>query len=313
MNVLGKRNKIKKGKKKHANFGVSEPVRTSLLDCTLENLAAAKREIYLLRIIYIGEHNFNSDDLHSTFNDIIQEVNRGYCDESLSGMFLYYKKFFVHILEGCEDSIEKHFHLILGDEISSYIESLKVVTVINHINQKFFNEWISMVGKPVTLLEKIDPDCDLDKSSKYIQNFINKVYHLCSAVREVRNLELSNSYDSVEFMQNSKNQHATRMTVENISTSIDLDNGYIEELLKPHYPEINLLQFLIQTKYLIKVSEYVEAYGSIVIPGASEEKIWPIPHTMIPYHIFDKYVDPVIDLPTHKEEKQDDEIGRAHV
>lgn len=194
------------------------------------------------------------------------------------------------MLEGSEDSIMKHFHLLMEDEVYQKFSKMKLVLLVNHINQRFVREWLDIPGKPATLLEKIDPDCDMEKSGRYILNCVQKVYQLCREIREIRTKN-EDDEDSIDFRAKPAEHSGS------------LDNSDYEELLKAYYPEINLLQFLVQTRYLKNLEDYINIYGNPVVPDTYQDEVWPIPSTMVPYTIFEKPKDPCVDLPTHKVEQ----------
>ncbi|XP_044758185.1 uncharacterized protein LOC123316272 [Coccinella septempunctata] len=280
-------------KKSQTLIGVPEPQRESLLDILCENLEQAKKNIYVNRIIYLGEHSFESDGpdgISDVFREVINEINSGYNDEPLTGIFLHYKKYFVHMLEGSEDSIMKHFHLLMDDDVHNKLSKTKLVLVVNHINQRFVREWMDIPGKPATLLEKIDPDCDMEKSGRYIFNCVQKVYQLCREIREMKTKN-EDDEDSLDLRKPTE------------PSSVSFDSSFYEEVLKAYYPEINLLQFLVQTRFLKDLEDYINIDGCPVVADSYQDEVWPIPSTMVPYTVFEKPRDPCVDLPTHKVEQ----------
>ncbi|KAL3274616.1 hypothetical protein HHI36_015997 [Cryptolaemus montrouzieri] len=289
---LFRRNKPR-SRKYQIVLGVPEPARDSLFDTISENLEQARKHIYVNRIIYLGEHSFDPEEFNKVseiFRDIVKEINGSYNDEPLTGIFLHYKKYFVHMLEGSEDSINKHFYLLMEDEVYRKFSKMKLVILVNHINQRFINEWLEIPGRPATLLEKIDPECDMEKSGRYIFNCVQKVYQLSREIRDIRK-KYEEDAESVDTKHGEK------------EPSFSFDSSIYEDVLKSYFPEINLLQFLVQTRYLKNLVEYVNVYGNPVVPDTYQDEVWPIPTTMVPYSIFEKPADPCIDLPTHKVEQ----------
>ncbi|KAK9883409.1 hypothetical protein WA026_001583 [Henosepilachna vigintioctopunctata] len=284
-------------RKRSHNLGISEPVRESLLDVLSNNLDCARKNIYVHRIIYLGEHSFDSpvDGVSDVFKSIVNEINGCYNDEPLTGVFLHYKKFFVHMLEGSEDSFMKHFQILMDDEVYEKFSNMKLVIIVNHINQRFIEDWLDIPGKPATLLEKIDPDSDMEKSGRYVFNCVQKVYQLCREIREIQ----TNSYEHAK-----KSSSDVELQSENTTPN---STNY-EERLKAYYPEINLLQFLVQTKFLKHIDHYFNSYGFPNISDTYQDEVWPAHSTMVPYNIFDKPLDPCVDLPTHKPEQEEEII-----
>ncbi|XP_045477794.1 testis-expressed protein 47 [Harmonia axyridis] len=289
MPMRGKKNLRRKSQ---VAIGIPEPFRDSLLDILHDNLEQAKKNIYVNRIIYLGEHSFDTEaeeGVSDVFREIVKEINSGYNDEILTGIFLHYKKYFVHMLEGSEDTIMKHFHLLMETDVYHKFAKMKLVLLVNHINQRFVIEWMDIPGKPATLLEKIDPDSDMEKSGRYIFNCVQKVYQLCREIREIKTRNDNDDDSTIDFRAK---------PVE--PTTGSLDSTLYEEVLKAFYPEINLLQFLVQTRFLRNLEDYINIYGCPVVPDTYQDEVWPIPSTMVPYTIFEKPKELCVDLPTHK-------------
>lgn len=198
------------------------------------------------------------------------------------------------MLEGSEDSMMKHFQLLMEEDSFKKLSKMKLVLIVNHINQRFVREWMDIPGRPATLLEKIDPDSDMEKSGRYIFNCVQKVYQLCREIHESQKKDEDDD-DSLDFKPK---------TV--LTSKISADSALYEELLKAYYPEINLLQFLVQTRFLMNLEDYINIYGCPVVPDTYQDEVWPIPSTMVPYTIFEKPKDLCVDLPTHKVEQVED-------
>ncbi|KAK7793336.1 hypothetical protein R5R35_003069 [Gryllus longicercus] len=86
------------------------PQINSLMDVINHALHQTERATYLHRLTYVGQHNFKdsgegSDELDSIFQMSINQVNESYCSEPLTGCFIYYSKYFMHIVELNEKSI----------------------------------------------------------------------------------------------------------------------------------------------------------------------------------------------------------------
>ncbi|GLG93842.1 Uncharacterized protein GBIM_01181 [Gryllus bimaculatus] len=124
------------------------PQINSLMDVINHALHQTERATYLHRLTYVGQHNFKdsgegSDELDSIFQMSINQVNESYCSEPLTGCFIYYSKYFMHIVE------------------------------------RYFGAWFSMYGVPRTLLEKIQGDAE-DVIAHQIENFNKKIVTIAS-------------------------------------------------------------------------------------------------------------------------------------
>lgn len=58
---------------------------------------------YAIRMIYIGEHALNREELQKQFKETIHDVNSGYCDIHVNGLLLVYDSYFVHIVEASKN------------------------------------------------------------------------------------------------------------------------------------------------------------------------------------------------------------------
>lgn len=64
------------------------------------NAKLSSKATFLHRIIYVGEHKFESyEQAKDVFYGTIKKCNEAYCIEKLSGFLLYYNRFFIHVVE----------------------------------------------------------------------------------------------------------------------------------------------------------------------------------------------------------------------
>lgn len=56
---------------------------------------------HLHRIVYIFEYSKPNEDfeLQEVFNNMVSEVNSGYCEEPITGMLIYYKRLGINMIE----------------------------------------------------------------------------------------------------------------------------------------------------------------------------------------------------------------------
>lgn len=59
-------------------------------------------------------------------------TNSGYCPEPLSGVLLYYQRYFCHIVDGPEEILHKHLNLLLKQQ-NTHLKSAKLLTAIHHV------------------------------------------------------------------------------------------------------------------------------------------------------------------------------------
>ncbi|KAF2881014.1 hypothetical protein ILUMI_25162 [Ignelater luminosus] len=282
-----------------------EPVRRTFLNVLCDNLKLAEKVIFVHRLIYIAEHSF-SDYSGSSIGDcmekIVQKVNDSYHDEPLTGLLVCYPKYFCHIIEGSEDSLYKHLVLLMSDEANrKKLGRTKMLVCYHHINQRFLPGWMAMTGKPPTLVEKIDVNSDLYRTSRHVYHCVRKLYKLALLQRPkisiAENTSITEELKSERY-SGSLSVMDSRSTVPNEPTRTNV--SFLMEKYPDCLPEYGLLDFLLSTPYTQDLQHYIDIYGIIKPIDAYKDKVWPVPTEFVPFNIFDKAYDPVTDLPTAK-------------
>ncbi|CAG9769020.1 unnamed protein product [Ceutorhynchus assimilis] len=301
------------------DFGdTSEPERHSLYQTLLDNLKLYGRATFLHRIIYVGNHDFpNYDECRVSFHSIITKCNEGYCIETLSGFLLFYPRYFVHMVEGDEDSLNKHIGVLI-DPNSSYFQYLGQIKLLLHasnINQRFLEDWMSITGIPAKLLEKLDLNSDFEQSGRHVYNCIKKMYSLISVnvedfgqptthVATEKKLEVTAaSRMSALSLSSREGSSRTQDTVDSAflqvipsTTLSDRSAGAAKEF-KSFLPEYELLDFIIESSFTMPLKEYYEYYNFVPMRDIYKDKVWPVPHDFIPYDVFEKPYDCPLELP----------------
>ncbi|XP_060527577.1 uncharacterized protein LOC132702803 isoform X2 [Cylas formicarius] len=291
-------------KQEHA-VEVNEPERHSMYQILLENLKIANRATYLHRIIYVGEHYFQScDDAKDVFENIIKKCNETYCIEKLSGFFLYYSKYFVHMVEGDEDNLNKHLGFLLDHHARHFVflGPVKLLIHVSHINQRFFEDWICYAAVPPMLLEKLDLKVDLHQSGRHIYNCIKKVYGLLGKYSE--NLQTtSNEPKKLEgdiITVNTMSSGGSAIFYPKSFSSL----SYVSpseftagKEYKIYLPEYELLEFVIKTDFTMRLQDYYNVYGVVPMRDIYKDRVWPVPHDFIPYDVFEKPYDCITEFP----------------
>ncbi|KAL1488453.1 hypothetical protein ABEB36_014924 [Hypothenemus hampei] len=303
---------------------VSEPERRSMYHVLLDNLRTFNRATFLHRIIYVGNHKFNSyEDARNIFSINIAKCNETYCIEKLSGFFLFYYKYFVHMVEGDEDNLNKHLGYLLDNDAHYYekLGTIKLLIHVSNINQRFFEDWIPYTEAPSKLLEKLNIDADLQQSGRYIFNCIKKLYGLMNTFAgdlftcndPIGEQNSSSNYDIASI--NSKETSLTSKTYASVSYSShmgSLDFNLAETNQREYklfLPEYELLDFIIHSNFTMNLKEYFGIYGVVPMRTIYKDKIWPVPHDFIPYDVFEKPYDCVTELPKDVRKKHHIDIS----
>ncbi|KAJ3664382.1 hypothetical protein Zmor_008558 [Zophobas morio] len=264
---------------------ITEPARRSIYDVLQTNLKIAKRVCYIHRLMYIGEHNFSVGDVVEVMEKNYKQTNSGYGTEPLSGILLHYSKYFCCIVEGSEEAIAKHLHLLFHTHEKD-LNNVKLLSPIHHVKARFLNEWMSYYGRPPERVEDIDAESNLENSMRYVTECCEKLYRFANAFisdqMKLRAAKEEEEKDDEIPLPGSKPR--SRSLVE-------------RDIYSVHLPEIKLLDFLTSCKYLKTLSQYYKYYEYI---GQSQDyrfKTWPAPKNFVPYDIFDETYDPITDLP----------------
>ncbi|XP_050305255.1 uncharacterized protein LOC126742573 [Anthonomus grandis grandis] len=312
----------KKPRLKQQDFGdVGEPERVSQYEILMENLKIANRVTFLHRIIYVGQHTFmNYQECRNIFSEIISKCNETYCMEKLTGFLLYYREYFVHMVEGDEDNVNKHLKYLLDKNANHYknLKALKLLIHISNINQRFSDGWQPFTGIPSKLLEKLDVeslDVDFRQSSRYVYNCIKKLYSLIgSYCEDMANRNVENEKVKVSFSVNTEDYSgsgsenlSSSQILRNLSSSNQGDEN-VDVSLKEYklfLPEYELLEFVINSKFTMSLHSYYGLYGVVPMREIYKDKVWPVPSSFIPYDVFEKPYECPIELPKESRYKKD--------
>lgn len=241
---------------------MEEPTRLNLLNVLHKSLKAAEKKTYLHRIIYIGNYETktaqDSKLLQILFESGVKLINEA-GDEPITGFSLFYSGYFISIIEGTEDMINKHLKILLDsfdtNKSIPSIDKMKLLFVSHHIIKRYYTSYYGRPARPPVLLEKIEPTSNAEDNKRHINTCILKMYRLS------------------EFLRNQP-PNLLRAAIDNIS-----------ELCLAHLPEFILLDFLLQSPALIDLRDYVRLYGSVPDVKPYQEMIWPAPDDFVPYDI----------------------------
>ncbi|CAH0547979.1 unnamed protein product [Brassicogethes aeneus] len=292
-------------------IGVKEPKRTTLYDVVLNNFKALKRETFIHRLIYIGEHCFKEpDELASLYEKIIYEINTSnLVDERQTGFLLFYPKFFVIIIDGSGNSICKHLK-----DIAKYRENLpklKVLVFIHNVNQRVCDTFYTFTSLPSQLVDKIDHMSDLQTTMTLTANCIKKMYELVTAfLKNLEDIELQKEQElKNQMLEMSMEQITKDLRGSKSSSILVVQFGMFREFL----PEYDLLDFLLNTKHLMDYGSFQYMWDKPVPFSIHTHGIFPVPYPVDTIDIFEIPYNPVCKLPVSKEEEIKDEEEVASV
>ncbi|XP_032667074.1 testis-expressed protein 47-like [Odontomachus brunneus] len=113
---------------------------------------------------------------------IIFDLRMDYGDMLVTGLFLIYPTYYVHVLEAWEDIIYKHYELMYAME-NDECELGKAIPLssYHHVYQRFFSDWCHVYTIPPTLLGSLE-GYTLEYIQKQVSNCLTKVYMLCEYI-----------------------------------------------------------------------------------------------------------------------------------
>ncbi|KAJ8924855.1 hypothetical protein NQ315_001010 [Exocentrus adspersus] len=281
----------------HVIEEIQEPARKTMYDVVLENFRVLKRVSFVHRTVYIGEHQFfsDSDRLEDLFSSTIQAVNEAYTAEKLTGFLLCYTKYFLHLVEGDEDSIYKHLGLLMKKkERATHLGAIKLLVHVSHVSKRVIQDWTAYVGTPSQYLGKINIDCELEEAERHIYNCIRKMYNLVFAYvhqnadtpkYEDRRLSMFTQED----LPPDVTYRVTRGPIGGVGGSTD---PYRSTL-----PEHEIVDFNIKTRFTQDIEAYYGTYGVVPQRIVYNDKTWPCAEHHIQFDVFSKPFDLSTEFP----------------
>ncbi|VEN51300.1 unnamed protein product [Callosobruchus maculatus] len=272
--------------------GVQEPTRRTLFDRIKDNLKLVDRVTYLHRVIYVGSHNIPENLLAVISNTI--EVEEEHCNrEPLTGFLLAYNKYFIHMVEGDEDSIHHHIEELLAvqKENPKGLPNIKLVVQVSHVLKRMCHDWLSYEGLPAQLLTKIE-DKTLEDTARQVYNCVRKFYMLVNHfLRDLITVDADTEprISSFASRESSNKSYPSRSAMYPENSLISLVRGSamaVRDPYRSYLPEREVLQFLLESDFTMPLKEYHELYFTIPQREVYKDKVWPTAGDLIPFDVF---------------------------
>ncbi|XP_074029656.1 uncharacterized protein isoform X1 [Leptinotarsa decemlineata] len=285
--------------------GIQEPVRETMYDILLENFHIADRKTFIHRIIYVGEHHFSGEDdtIIQCFQKSVNQVNESFCLEPITGFLLCYRRHFVHMIEGDEDSINSHLHILLNDkELKQNLGVMKLLIHVSHINRRYISDWASYKAIPPKLLGQIDPNSSLEDSGRQIYNCIKKVYNLVATFVDENYFtafekeECSGSINEDSLTPINYEDSPSRIRMSQMSFRPSSAVGAADPY-RAFLPEVEVVNFIIISTFTQTLSDYYAIYGIVPQRDIYKDKVWPVPSDFVPYDVFTRPYETITELP----------------
>ncbi|CAK1556166.1 unnamed protein product [Leptosia nina] len=290
-------------------------VRT-VLNVVEENYEKEKLKTFAIRMVYTGEHCLTKDGIIKQFQQCIHDVNSGYCEINVHGLLLVYDSYFVHIVEGSEDTVHRHLRFLFNREVQwidwmkkldeeateddemegtklleeptevverKMFKRLKLLIVYHSITIRLFDGWRAVTARPPSLVGKLDVYGPLAEHIEQLRICLDKINKFCT---------LAHDDEELSFM------------------GLSANDPKMETL-----PEVALLDFLLQSQHILDLRQIVHLHRRVDDYAFYFEKVWPLPTHFTPRLLYklkvdDSFVEPLPVMPwelVKKEVAEDEE------
>ncbi|XP_032520604.2 uncharacterized protein LOC116772499 [Danaus plexippus] len=291
----------------------------SVLNVVEENFQRVGLKAYAIRMIYIGEHALSKDEMIKHFQATINDVNSTYCEINVNGLLLVYDSYFVHIVEGSEDTLHRHFRflfdrevkwieqkrreeeaaalaleeeegltVILDEETEPYSEikmfkCLKLLIVYNSLQTLTFDDWRALTARPPALISKLDVNGPMSEHMEQLRICLDKIRRIIALAKADENLRFE---------------------------GLKAVDPRMEAL-----PEVALLDYLLHSQYILDLRQVVHLHRRVDDYVFYFENVWPLPNHFTPKLLYklkidDSFVEPLPVMPwelVKKEVVEDEE------
>ncbi|KAG6442201.1 hypothetical protein O3G_MSEX002183 [Manduca sexta] len=188
------------------------------------------RKAYAIRMIYIGEHTLPKEEMIQHFQKTVHGVNAGYCEINVYGFLLVYDSYFVHIIEGSEDTVHRQLRFLfqlevnwikemkrLDEEAASraaaeaeeegrtpeppkpiqerkMFKRLKLLMVYHSIQTMLFDSWRAVTARPPSLVGKLDIHGPFSEHIEQLSICLDKITKLCNLAKLDEMLKIDDSF-----------------------------------------------------------------------------------------------------------------------
>ncbi|XP_060802436.1 uncharacterized protein LOC106134906 [Amyelois transitella] len=303
-------------------------VRT-VLNVVEENFEKVELKAYAVRMIYIGEHTMCKEDMIKHFKKTVNAVNACYCEVNIQGLLLVYDSYFIHVLEGSEDTVHRQLRFLFKEELDwieemDRLEEEEAAAAAEAAEAEAIELGIPYVPPPaVDPAEK--PERKMFKRLKLLivyHSIKTRWFSNWQAVT-ARPPSLVGKLDVYGPLQAHMEQ--LRICLDKIFKLCRFAN---EEHLSfeglsavdprmEALPEVALLDFLIQSQYIFDLRQFAYMHRRVDDYCFYFESVWPLPTHYTPRHLYklkidDSFVEPLPVMPWEmvKKEVGEDEEGR---
>ncbi|CAH0694227.1 unnamed protein product [Spodoptera exigua] len=301
------------------NITLPELDTKTVLNVVEDNFRKLGLKAYAIRMIYIGEHALPKEEIIHHFSKTIEIVNSSYCEINVYGFLLVYDSYFVHIVEGSEDTIHRHLRFLFRREANwkanmsnldqtvnfdndneglnvlmkedteteeperIMFKRLKTVMTYHSVRTLQFNSWRAVTARPPSLVGKLDLFGPLQEHFEQLRIFLNKITKICAFAKADDKL----SFEGLRVM-----------------------DPKMEAL-----PEVALIDFLLQSPHILPLRETAALHRHVDDCKFYFEDVWPLPTQFTPRFLYklkvdDSFVEPLPVMPWEVVKKEVDDEDR---
>ncbi|XP_059054094.1 uncharacterized protein LOC131848302 [Achroia grisella] len=295
----------------------------SVLSVVEENFQKLALKAYAIRMIYIGEHTLKKDEIIQKFHKTIQAVNASYCEINVRGLLLVYDSYFVHVIEGSEDTVYRQLRFLFKFE-SDWIEEM------NRLDDEAAQAAVAAAeeaaAEGITVILEDDshqrPERKIFRRLKMLM-----VYHsIKTPIFEEWEAVTAHPPSLIGkldvFGPLAEHMEQLRICLDKINRLCELaksDEPLSFEGLTAvdakmdALPEVGLLDYLLQSQHILDLHQVAHLHRRVDDYCFYFENVWPLPTHFTPRHLYklkidDSFVEPLPVMPwEHVKETTEDE------
>ncbi|XP_063382071.1 uncharacterized protein LOC134668554 [Cydia fagiglandana] len=306
----------------------------TVLHVVQENFQSLGLKTYGIRMIYIGEHKAPREAMIEQIGKTVDAVNGGYCDMKVTGLLLVYDSYFVHIVEGSEDTVHRLLRFLFKTEVD-WIEAMerKDADELEALRQAARQAQAD--GDPFVWPEEPEekPDRCLFRKLKLlivyhsIKTFLFKGWRGITArppslvgVLDI-NAPLAQHMEQVKVCLD---KIAMLCSLATADDNLSFEGMSAADPKINALPEVALLDLLIQSRHTLALRDVIHLHRRVDDHEFYFEKVWPLPNHFTPRLLYklkvdDSFVEPLPVMPwemvkkekTEEEEDQERQSGSS--
>ncbi|CAH2981237.1 unnamed protein product [Chilo suppressalis] len=276
-------------------------------------------------MFYIGEHTLPKEELISYFHKTVRDVNSSYCEINVNGLLIVYDSYFIHVLEGSEDTVHRQLRFLLKKE-EEWIENMRKIDEdatqeVLRVAEEAAAEGLTAILEPEA---EPKPERKMFKRLKMLMiyhSITTLLFHDWKAVT-ARPPSLISKLDAYAPLQDHIEQLRICMMKINklcylskTEANLSFEGLSAVDPKITALPEVGLLDFLLQSPHVLDLRYVAHFHRRVDDYVFYFESVWPLPTHFTPRLLYklkidDSFVEPLPVMPWElikKEKEADDE------